>query len=108
MIICAIGGLEIGLICLVILLIFGGKKLPELMRGAGKGVKSFKEGMAEPSDEEVKRRVDEEVRRRADEEVQRRVDDEVRRRADEEMRRRADEETRHKEAETATPDDELK
>ena len=72
MIICAIGGLEIALICVVILLIFGGKKLPELMRGAGKGVKSFKEGMKEPSDDEVQRRVDEELRRRADEEMRRR------------------------------------
>lgn len=69
MTICAIGGLEIGLICIVILLIFGGKKLPELMRGAGKGVKSFKEGMSEPSDDEINRRVEEEVRRRADEKM---------------------------------------
>lgn len=54
------------MICAVILLIFGGKKLPELMKGMGKGVKSFKEGMAEPSEEEINRRVDEEVKRRAD------------------------------------------
>lgn len=66
MILCAIGTLEIVLICAVILLIFGGKKLPELMKGMGKGVKSFKEGMAEPSEEEINRRVDEEVKRRAD------------------------------------------
>ena len=66
MILCAIGTLEIILICAVILLIFGGKKLPELMKGMGKGVKSFKEGMAEPSEEEINRRVDEEVKRRAD------------------------------------------
>lgn len=62
-----IGATEIILICAVILLIFGGKKLPELMKGMGKGVKSFKEGMNEPSEEEMQRRVDEEVRRRADE-----------------------------------------
>ena len=49
----AIGYLEIILIILVILLIFGGKKIPELMRGLGKGVKSFKEGLNE-KDEEVK------------------------------------------------------
>lgn len=67
MIICMIGATEIILICAVILLIFGGKKLPELMRGMGKGVKSFKEGMNEPSEEEMNRRVEEEVRRRADE-----------------------------------------
>jgi len=65
MILCAIGATEIILICAVILLIFGGKKLPELMRGVGKGVKSFKEGMNEPSEDEMERRVQEEVERRA-------------------------------------------
>lgn len=43
-----IGGIglqEILLIALVILLFFGGKKIPELMKGLGKGVRSFKEGM---------------------------------------------------------------
>ena len=67
MILCAIGATEIILICAVILLIFGGKKLPEMMRGMGKGVKSFKEGMAEPTEEEMNRRVEEEIQRRADE-----------------------------------------
>jgi sec-independent protein translocase protein TatA len=38
---------EIVLILLVILLLFGGKKIPELMKGLGKGVKSFKQGMSE-------------------------------------------------------------
>lgn len=36
---------EILLIALVVLLFFGGKKIPELMKGLGKGVRSFKEGM---------------------------------------------------------------
>lgn len=36
---------EILLIVLVVLLFFGGKKIPEMMRGLGKGVRSFKEGM---------------------------------------------------------------
>lgn len=67
-----IGATEIILICAVILLIFGGKKLPELMKGMGKGVKSFKEGINEPSEEEMNRRVEEEVQRRADAEVARR------------------------------------
>ena len=43
-----IGGLgmqEILIIALVVLLFFGGKKIPELMKGLGKGVRSFKEGM---------------------------------------------------------------
>lgn len=69
MILCMIGATEIILICAVILLIFGGKKLPELMKGMGKGVKSFKEGMNEPTEEEMNRRVDEEVQRRADEKM---------------------------------------
>ena len=47
MILCMIGGTEILLISGVVLLFFGGKKLPELMKGMGKGVKSFKEGLAE-------------------------------------------------------------
>lgn len=45
-----IGGLgmsEILLIALVVLLFFGGKKIPELMKGLGKGVRSFKKGMNE-------------------------------------------------------------
>lgn len=43
-----IGGLgmqEVLLIALVVLLFFGGKKIPELMKGLGKGVRSFREGM---------------------------------------------------------------
>ena len=43
-----LGGLgwgEIVVIALVVLLFFGGKKIPEMMRGIGKGVRSFKEGM---------------------------------------------------------------
>ena len=42
-----IGAGEIIIVALVILLIFGGKKIPELMKGLGKGVKSFKEGLNE-------------------------------------------------------------
>ena len=38
---------EIIVIAFVILLLFGGRKIPELMRGLGKGVRSFKEGMNE-------------------------------------------------------------
>ncbi|MBR0531334.1 MAG: twin-arginine translocase TatA/TatE family subunit [Bacteroidales bacterium] len=42
-----IGPWQVVIIALVILLLFGGKKIPELMRGLGKGMKSFKEGMNE-------------------------------------------------------------
>ena len=40
-----IGTQEILFIALVVLLLFGGKKIPELMKGLGKGVKSFKDGV---------------------------------------------------------------
>ena len=40
-----IGWGEILVIALIVLLLFGAKKIPELMRGMGKGVKSFKDGM---------------------------------------------------------------
>lgn len=42
-----LGATEIILILAVVLLLFGGKKIPELMRGIGKGVKSFKDGIKE-------------------------------------------------------------
>ena len=42
---------EIIIISLIVLLLFGGKKIPELMRGLGKGVKSFKDGVNEAKDE---------------------------------------------------------
>lgn len=51
-----IGWGEIVVIALVVLLFFGGKKIPEMMRGIGKGVKSFKDGMngVEEKEEEKK------------------------------------------------------
>ncbi len=42
---------EIIIIALIVLLFFGGKKIPELMKGIGKGVKSFKDGMKDVQDE---------------------------------------------------------
>ena len=42
-----LGPTEIILILAIVLLLFGGKKIPELMRGIGKGVKSFKDGIKE-------------------------------------------------------------
>jgi sec-independent protein translocase protein TatA len=45
---------EILLVLLVVLLLFGGKKIPELMKGMGKGVRSFKEGMNGIEDESDK------------------------------------------------------
>lgn len=51
---------EIVVIALVILLLFGGKKIPELMRGLGKGIKSFKEGMKEVENDtdEIKKEIE--------------------------------------------------
>lgn len=49
-----IGSSEIIFIVFLVLLIFGGKKIPELMRGLGKGVRSFKEGMNEEEDDNTK------------------------------------------------------
>lgn len=46
-----IGWGEIVLIVIVILLLFGGKKIPELMQGLGKGVRSFKKGLNEVEEE---------------------------------------------------------
>jgi len=39
-----LGGMEIAVILGIVLLLFGGKKIPELMRGLGKGIKEFKDG----------------------------------------------------------------
>jgi len=41
------GGMEWALIAVVVLLLFGGKKIPELMRGLGKGISEFKKGKDE-------------------------------------------------------------
>lgn len=62
-----IGGLgmqEVQLIALVVLLFFGGKKIPELMKGLGKGVRSFKEGMNNMEKEIYKNTKQEELRQR--------------------------------------------
>lgn len=44
-------GWQLIIIVLVILLLFGGKKIPELMRGLGQGIQHFKKGMAEAKEE---------------------------------------------------------
>lgn len=49
-----IGGPEIAIIVLALLLLFGGKKIPELMRGLGRGVREFKEGQAGTTKDDVK------------------------------------------------------
>ena len=56
----SIGWAEILLVAFVVLLFWGGKKLPEMMKGLGKGVKSFKEGMKDVEKEvdEVKKEIE--------------------------------------------------
>ncbi len=53
-----IGTSEILLIVFVLLLLFGGKKLPELMRGLGRGIRDFKDAVNEPV-EEIKKSIEE-------------------------------------------------
>ena len=58
-----LGMQEVLVIALIILLLFGGKKIPELMKGLGKGVKSFKDGMKEDvSDDPAEKGEKEEVK----------------------------------------------
>jgi sec-independent protein translocase protein TatA len=52
-----IGAPELIILALVVLLLFGGKKIPELMGGLGKGVRSFKKGMNE-IEEEINKEVE--------------------------------------------------
>ena len=49
-----LGTPEIILIALIVLLLFGGKKIPEIMKGLGKGVKNFKDGMNGKEDDSKK------------------------------------------------------
>ena len=62
-----VGPWQIVIIALIVLLLFGGKKIPELMHGLGKGVKSFKAGMkdAEKDIQEIKAEIvkDEETKK---------------------------------------------
>lgn len=65
----AIQGWEWIIIALVVLLLFGGKKIPELMKGLGKGVKSFKQGMKEVEGEmeEIKKDIESETAKKSEE-----------------------------------------
>jgi sec-independent protein translocase protein TatA len=58
----ALGMPEIILIALVVLLIFGGKKIPELMRGIGKGVNEFKKGMKDV-ESEINKEIEEDTKK---------------------------------------------
>ncbi|MDA7716136.1 twin-arginine translocase TatA/TatE family subunit [Flavobacteriaceae bacterium] len=51
----AIGPGQIAVIAVLILLMFGGKKIPELMKGLGTGIKEFKKGVKEEESKEIKK-----------------------------------------------------
>ncbi len=51
----AIGPWQIAIVVLVVLLLFGGKKIPELMRGLGSGIKEFKDASKEEEKPEEKK-----------------------------------------------------
>ncbi len=55
-----LGGGEIFLIAVVLLLLFGGRKIPELMRGLGKGIREFKNAQSGMDEEEEKKKIDKE------------------------------------------------
>lgn len=57
-----VGGWQIAIIVLVILLLFGGKKIPEMMRGLGRGVKEFKDGISGEEEDEKKSKSDKEIK----------------------------------------------
>ena len=65
-----LGGQEILLIALVVLLFFGGAKIPELMRGLGKGVKSFKDGMKDIEAPEPAKKAAKETREEEEEKAE--------------------------------------
>jgi sec-independent protein translocase protein TatA len=50
-----VGGYEWILIILVVLLLFGGRKIPELMKGLGRGIREFKDGVKEPEAENTEK-----------------------------------------------------
>lgn len=59
------------IVLLVVVLLFGGAKIPEMMRGMGQGMKEFKKGLNETEDDELRREKEREaeIRRRVEEEM---------------------------------------
>lgn len=64
-----IGMQEILIIAIVVLVLFGGRKIPELMRGLGSGIKSFKEGMKDgmPDDDDAKQETQQKTEKKEEE-----------------------------------------
>lgn len=59
-------GMELVLIVLVILLMFGGKKIPELAKGLGSGIRNFKKAIKDDEDEVVQNTKSEEIEKKSD------------------------------------------
>jgi sec-independent protein translocase protein TatA len=87
-----LGAPEIIVIVLILLLLFGGKKIPELMRGLGSGMKEFKKATNFDDEPEPRRSYDRQIDTQSSYSEAQRVDEERRRL--EEERRRLDEERR--------------
>ena len=63
------GGMEWILIALVVLLLFGGKKIPELAKGLGSGIKNFKKAVKDDEETEVADKKNDEIEKKADTEA---------------------------------------
>lgn len=64
------GGMEWILIALVVLLLFGGKKIPELAKGLGSGIKNFKKAVKDDEETEVADKKNDEIEKKADAKVE--------------------------------------
>lgn len=64
------GGMEWILIALVVLLLFGGKKIPELAKGLGSGIKNFKKAVKDDEETEVAENKNDEIEKKADAKVE--------------------------------------
>ena len=69
------GGVEWILIAFVVLLLFGGKKIPELMKGLGSGIKNFKKAVKEEDDETVEVTKNEELEKNENKETSSKKDE---------------------------------
>ncbi len=63
------GGMEWILIALVVLLLFGGKKIPELAKGLGSGIKNFKKAVKDDEETEVTDKKNDEIEKKAETEA---------------------------------------
>ena len=59
-------GMELGIIVVVILLLFGGKKIPELAKGLGSGIKNFKKAVKDDEDEVAEVKKSDEIEKKAE------------------------------------------